>query len=51
MPIVVASTQLPGDDASSARIVSSVNETQTAEIHQGTEHSAIETFRKGFDED
>jgi hypothetical protein len=50
-PIVVASTQLPTDDAPSARKVSNVNETQTAEIHQGTEADAIKSFRESFDED
>jgi hypothetical protein len=51
MPIVIASTQLPKDDASSATNVRRVNETQTAEIHRGTERRAIGAFREGFDED
>jgi hypothetical protein len=51
-PTVVASTQMPRDDASSVRKVRNVNESQTAEIHQGTEEDAMKkTFREGFDED
>jgi hypothetical protein len=49
--MVVASAQPRRDDASSARNVRSVNETQTAEIHRGTDDDVIEAFREGFDED
>jgi hypothetical protein len=49
-PTVVASTQPRRDDASSARHIRSVNDTQTAEIHRGREDEVIEAFREGFDE-
>jgi hypothetical protein len=45
-PIVVASTQLPTDDAPNARKVRNVNETQTAEIHQGTEADVMRPLSK-----
>jgi hypothetical protein len=51
MPMVAMSAQLRMDDASTARRITSVNETQTAEIHQGIEDDAMTpAFREGFDE-
>jgi hypothetical protein len=49
-PTVVASIQPRRDDTSSARHSTSATDTQTAEIHRGTEDEVIEAFREGFDE-
>ena len=49
--MVAMSAPLRMDEASTARRITSVNETQTAEIHQGIEDDAMKpAVREGFDE-